>query len=146
MQKKKRFKHLVLEASKQRVVYKKMLEALPKLRRRRGCLFFFQICIQIPIIIQMANKLFTWQWGNDAHLGLWSCIFRCSFTIFILELLLSECLRGANDGWKWWMGKMTFCLCCDRVCLANLGPKDRWELQRVEIWLQGWTCFALFFP
>lgn len=39
-------------------------------------------------------------------LALWRSVLRHSFTRFILELLLNECLRGINDRWKRWMWKV----------------------------------------
>lgn len=94
----------------------------------------------------MANELFTRQWSNDAC---W-LFLRHSFTIFILELLLNECLWGRNDGWEWWK---SVCLSLPWQGLSGEpGPKGQVRIEPCGLFsddarsvLPSCICFSLSF-
>ena len=59
----KRFIPLVLKTAEQSDIRQKLLSPCRCYEEEEVC---FRICIQIPVVIQMANELFTRQWSNDA--------------------------------------------------------------------------------
>lgn len=103
---------------------------------------FFKLQMQIRVIIQMANPLFTWQWSADACWSLPAAAFLnyCSPCVSEADMMdrgdrceTDGLFMFAVTGPVWWTGAQRTGEALEEIVPASLIFSQAWTFQRFQI-------------